>query len=231
LLDRDFPSLSYLIKNPFGGRRLAGLKKNFLISLLIQPIKKKDTTSLDIGQLSRHLSTPHCFLSDAFWGDGLKLPELSKNSRNERHKCPSKSYLGVSFKFLILSLLPSFASGCATVAVSAIGAGAGISVPYVIADCADRTLNFPFEEINKITPQVLRKMDIAIVDDNEIENGKRIKASTKNLDITIDMERVTNRATRITVNAKKGSFVKDKATSEEIINQFEGMLKKNRKSM
>jgi hypothetical protein len=74
-------------------------------------------------------------------------------------------------------------------------------------------------------------MDIAILDDSEIENGKRIKASTKNLDITIDMERVTNRATRITVNAKKSSFVKDKATAEEIINQFEGMLAKNKKAM
>jgi hypothetical protein len=161
----------------------------------------------------------------------LKLPELSKSSRDERQKCPSKSYPGVSFKFLILFLLPPFASGCATIAISALGAGAGIGVPYVVSDCADRTLNFPFEEINKITPKVLKKMDIAILDDSEIENGKRIKASTKNLDITIDMERVTNRATRITVNAKKSSFVKDKATAEEIINQFEGMLAKNKKAM
>jgi hypothetical protein len=156
----------------------------------------------------------------------LKLQGLTKSSRDERHKCPSNSYPGHSLKFLILSLLLPFASGCATVAISALGAGAGIGVPYVISDCADRTLNFPFEEINKITPQVLRKMDIAIVNDSEIENGKRIKASTKNLDITIEMERVTQRATRITVNAKKGSFVKDKATAEEIINQFEVMLAK-----
>jgi len=161
----------------------------------------------------------------------LKLPELSKSFWDERHKCPSKSYLDVSFKFLIFFLLPSFASGCATVAVSALGAGAGIGVPYVISDCADRTLNFSFEEVNKITPHVLRKLDITIVDDRETENGKRVKASTKNLDITIDTQRVTQRATRITVNAKKSTFVKDKATAEEIINQFEAMLAKNKKSM
>jgi hypothetical protein len=135
------------------------------------------------------------------------------------------------FQILIFFLLPSLASGCATIAISAIGAGAGIGVPYVISDCADRTLNFPFEEVSKITPHVLKKMDITIVDDREIENGKRIKASTKNLDITIDTERVTQKATRITVNAKKSTFVKDKATAEEIINQFEGMLARNRKSM
>jgi hypothetical protein len=161
----------------------------------------------------------------------LKLLELSKSSGDERPKGLSKSYPAFALKLLILSLLLSMASGCATVAISALGAGAGIGVPYVISDCADRTFNFPFEEVNKITPQVLRKMDIAIVDDSEIENGKRIKASTKNLDITIDMERVTLRATRITVNAKKNSFVKDKATAEEIINQFEAMLAKNRKAM
>jgi len=74
-------------------------------------------------------------------------------------------------------------------------------------------------------------MDIQIVDDKEIENGKRVKASAKNLEITIDTERVTQRATRITVNAKKSTFVKDKATAEEIINQFEAMLAKNKKSM
>ncbi len=164
-------------------------------------------------------------------GDALKLPELSKSSRDDPHKYPSKSYLDASFKFLIFFLLPSLASGCATVAVSALGAGAGIGVPYIISDCADRTINFPYEEVNKITPQVLRKMDITVVDHSEIENGKRVKASTKNLEITIDTEKVTQKATRIIVNAKKSAFVKDKATAEEIINQFEGMLAKNKKSI
>jgi hypothetical protein len=159
----------------------------------------------------------------------LKPPGLSKSSREERHKYPSEFYPGVFFELLILFFLTSFGSGCATVAVSALGAGAGISIPYVMSDCAGRTLNYPFEEVNKITPQVLRKMDILVVTDSEIENGKRIKASTKNLEITIDMERVTKRATRITVNAQKSTFVKDRATAEEILNQFEAMLTKNKK--
>ena len=159
----------------------------------------------------------------------MNLPGLSKSSRDESHQWIRKSHLGDSCRILILLLLPSLGSGCATVALSALGAGAGIGVPYVFSDCADRTLNFPFEEVNKITPKVLAKMDIAITDQSAIENGERIKASTKNLEITIDMQRVTTRATRIIVNAKKTAFIKDRATAEEIINQLEKMLARNKK--
>jgi hypothetical protein len=159
----------------------------------------------------------------------LKPKELSRSSRQGKRKYPGEFYSRIFCEWLILFLLTSFASGCATVALSALGAGAGVGIPYVISDCADRTLNCSFEEVNKITPQVLRKMDIAVVNDSEIENGKRIKALTKNLDITIDVERVTKKATRITVNAKRKSFLKDRATAEEILNQFEAMLIKNKK--
>jgi hypothetical protein len=126
----------------------------------------------------------------------------------------------------LLFFLP-FAYGCAALAVSALGAGAGVGLPYVFADCADRTLNFSFDQVDRATPKVLRKMEIAILAESEIEKGKRFKASTRSLEITIDMEKVTGRATRITINAMKGPFVKDKATAEEIINQVERMPAKN----
>jgi len=69
-------------------------------------------------------------------------------------------------------------------------------------------------------------MDIDMVKQSSIKNGKRILASANELDITIDMEQVTSKATRVTVNAKKNPLLKDKATAEEIINQLEKSLAK-----
>jgi Protein of unknown function (DUF3568) len=133
-----------------------------------------------------------------------------------------KNSLSFLYLFPLIPLI--FSSGCAALAISAAGAGAGIGIPYVFSDCADRTLNFSFDQVDRATPKVLKKLDIDLLTETEIENGKRIKASTNNLEILIDMEKVTMRATRVVINAKKGNLIKDKATSEEIINQLEKSL-------
>jgi len=130
----------------------------------------------------------------------------------------------IHLNFLILFLLLSMLSGCASVAVSLLGAGTGFGLPYAVNDDADRTLNLPFHQVERETPQVLEKMDISVTGYSEIENGKRIKASTRELDITIDIKQVTPKATRVVINARKSNFLKDKATSEEIINQLEKSL-------
>jgi len=127
--------------------------------------------------------------------------------------------------FYLLPLIPLiFSSGCAALAISAAGAGAGIGIPYVFTDCADRTLNFSFDRVDRATPKVLKRLDIDLLTETEIDNGKRIKASADKLEISIDMKKVTMQATRVIINAKKGTFFKDKATSEEIINQLEKSL-------
>jgi hypothetical protein len=64
--------------------------------------------------------------------------------------------------FLILFLLLSMLSGCASVAVSLLGAGTGFGLPYAVNDDADRTLNLPFHQVEKEIPQVLEKMDISM---------------------------------------------------------------------
>jgi hypothetical protein len=133
-----------------------------------------------------------------------------------------KKNLSLLYLFPLIPII--FSSGCAALAISAAGAGAGIGLPYVLTDCADRTLNYSFDQVDRVTPKVLKKLDIDLLSETEIENGKRIKASTDSLDILIDMEKVTMRATRVTINAKKGTILKDPATAGEIINQLEKSL-------
>jgi hypothetical protein len=117
-----------------------------------------------------------------------------------------------------------FLPGCATLALSALGAGAGAGIPYVIADCADRTFNYPYDLVNRAVPVVLHELDIAMVETIPTQKGEKIKALANELDITIEMEKITEKATRITVNATKRTVIKDRATAEEIINQFERTL-------
>jgi len=133
-----------------------------------------------------------------------------------------KNSLSLLYLFPLIPLI--FSSGCAALAISAAGAGAGIGFPYVFTDCADRTLNFSFDQVDRATPKVLKKLDIDLLMETEIEDGKRIKASADNLEISIDMKKVTMRATRVIINAQKGNLSKDRATSEEIINQLEKSL-------
>ena len=132
----------------------------------------------------------------------------------------------ILLSIFLLSLLPSalLLSGCAAVAISAAGAGAGLGFPYVFSDCADRTLNYAFDQVDRAAPRVLKKMDINLLAETETGTGKRIKASTGRLEINIDMEKITMRATRVTINTKKGAFLKDRATAEEILHQLEKSL-------
>ena len=85
-------------------------------------------------------------------------------------------------------------------------------------------MNFPLEQVNLVTPHVLKKLDIVVHARIWTQSGETIRASANEIDILIEMQRVTNKATRITVDAKKSQFVKDKATAEEIINQLERTL-------
>ncbi len=99
-----------------------------------------------------------------------------------------------------------------------------MGIPYVFSGSAARTLNFSFEDVNEATPKVLKKMDFVVVNQSQIKNGERIMAAADELNITIDMEVVTKMVTKISIDAKKNNFVKDKATAEEIINQLEKTL-------
>jgi len=140
---------------------------------------------------------------------------------------PMKNKLKVlTFLSLLLLCLVPCLSGCAVLALSALGAGAGAGIPYVMTDCADRTLNYSYDQVNQATPLVLSNLDISMLNSTPTKNGEKMKALASELEITIEMEKITEKATRVTVNATKNTVVKDKATAEEIINQLERILAK-----
>jgi hypothetical protein len=122
-------------------------------------------------------------------------------------------------KYFVIFLLPIL-SGCAAVALT----GAGVGVSYTLSNVAYRTFSSPGDQVHTATVDALNKMGIKIVDDYKSENGRTINASTKELDIEINLEEVTLKTTQIKVDARKSIVLKDKATAAEIINQVGKIL-------
>ena len=111
-------------------------------------------------------------------------------------------------------------SGCASVLV----AGASGGVAYTITNVAYKTIVAPIDQVEFANRLALIKMGIKQVEREETGNVVKIFAETSELKIHIDLEEITPRTTKISVDAAKNVVVKDKATAAAIIEQTEEML-------
>ena len=139
-------------------------------------------------------------------------------SQNKLHReyCKPMIVLRKCFVLFLLLLL----SGCAAIALT----GAGVGISYTLSNVAYRSFSSPLDRVHHATIAALKKMDIKIIDDIKLEDGRTITAATMQLDISINLEEVTSKTTQIKVDARKRVVLKDKATAAEIINQVEKIL-------
>ncbi len=119
--------------------------------------------------------------------------------------------------FLYISLL---ISGCSAVLI----AGTGGGVTYTITNIAYKTVIYPMAKVEEATHKTLKNMGIKETGKKNTENGIEISASTSELNIYIELERVTSKTTQIRVDAQKNIIIKDKATATEIIEETEKIL-------
>jgi len=127
------------------------------------------------------------------------------------------------FKLYSLCLLLCIAflsSGCTSVLLT----GASGGVAYTVTNVAYKTVTFPPEQVENAVRAALKKMGIKETGSKKIENGIEISAATAKLKISIDIERITDKTTKISVDAKKNVVLKDSATAAEIIEQTEKIL-------
>ena len=128
---------------------------------------------------------------------------------------------------ILLGILPLL-NGCAAVALTMLGVGAGVatgtSVSYTLDGVAYRTFTAPLPQVETATRTALDKMGIKVEATSKTEQGKAIKAIGNERDIEVDLEMVTAKTTRIRTVAKQGLFFKDRATATEIILQTEKIL-------
>jgi hypothetical protein len=128
---------------------------------------------------------------------------------------------------ILLGILPLL-NGCAAVALTMLGVGAGVatgtSVSYTLDGVAYRTFTAPLPQVETATRTALDKMGIKVEAMAKTEQGKAIKAIGNERDIEVELEMVTAKTTRIRTVAKQGMFFKDRATATEIILQTEKVL-------
>ena len=120
--------------------------------------------------------------------------------------------------------------GCVVVAVGAVAAAAA-GVTYTVMGTAEKTYNEDYDTVVAALQKALVALDIKTGDTkrNE-ESGKvvttEIQAFARDLTIQITIERMSDRATRVVVDATKKYYVKDAATAGEILIQTTNNLPK-----
>jgi len=93
-----------------------------------------------------------------------------------------------------------------------------------VTNVAYKTVTYPPEQVENAVRTALKKMGIKETGSKKIENGIELLAETAKLKISIDIERITDKTTKISVDAKKNVVLKDSATAAEIIVQTEKIL-------
>jgi hypothetical protein len=108
-------------------------------------------------------------------------------------------------------------SGCLPIA--SVGASAAIS--HASAGIIYRTFTAPPKQVRIAALQALTRMQIKLISDKMIEEGKirQVTAESSKRSIEIQLEPISTNSTRMRVTAKNGLFLYDSATAEEVIAQ------------
>ena len=124
---------------------------------------------------------------------------------------------------LVLLLLPSV--GCAAAAAVGSALGAAFSgLAYIENGATERTFVVTLPEVWRASLAVLRLMDLTVSEGARDENQGALKGVGSDLTVTLTMQSVTTRATRVTIEAVQGARGTDRATASELLNQLALLL-------
>jgi Protein of unknown function (DUF3568) len=126
----------------------------------------------------------------------------------------------------VLALLTaSTLSGCASIAVTLAGLGAGAGANHYMTSVSYRTFTEPVGGVKQAVLTSLVKMKMELVSTERNDEGMLIKARTATRDIEVHLETLTENSTRMrTVAHEDGSLFLDAATAAEITVQTEKSL-------
>lgn len=128
----------------------------------------------------------------------------------------------------VLILFALAAQGCAAAGLTLLGVGAGTAAGtgtgYTLDGVAYRTFTSPLDEVRRATSTSLKRMDIRVKSDRPTDSGRSIVAVASDRTVSIDLEKLTARTTRMRVTAKHGAIFRDRSTAGEIIAQTERAL-------
>jgi Protein of unknown function (DUF3568) len=126
---------------------------------------------------------------------------------------------------LAAALLASSLSGCAAVALTAVGVGMATGVSHTLGGIVYKTFAAPQTKVHRSTVAALSRMQIRIVGTTKDGATEVIKARAADRSIEVEIEALTPNATRLSVTAvKDGGVIRDAATATEIILQTERIV-------
>ena len=132
-------------------------------------------------------------------------------------------------RLLALVVLATTASGCAALALPAVGmsmmgdAAGGVAkagVERTMSGAMYRTFSAPLADVRDAVRQSFRDREIQISEDDLlIGGGAKIKGEALHRHITVRLEPVTPALTRLKLVVRHGLFGRDPATASELIEQ------------
>lgn len=116
--------------------------------------------------------------------------------------------------FLLLTL-----SGCAAAvgALSTLGSGVVGGADYLASEPVSKTVCYDYDRVKKALLVTLCKMVIDVEKVKEVEDGEKIYAKAEDLEVVIELKKITPIVTRIKIKAGGGIVKRDKATATEIV--------------
>ena len=136
----------------------------------------------------------------------------------------SKSPLRTTVWFLPLAAATLLTSGCAAVALTALGVGGAVGVNHTMNGIVYKTFTEPLPKVKRATLTALKQMEIPVETVEKTKQGELIKAKASNRAIEVEFESLTPKTTRMRVVADSDGLIKDSATATEIILQTERAL-------
>ena len=126
---------------------------------------------------------------------------------------------------LVLCVAALPLAGCSPLAITALGVGGSAGVNHAMSGASYRTFMAPMPNVRAATLQALGRMGIRVDSSGKQNEGEFIKAAATDRKIDIELEVISPNATRMRSVTKRGVFIYDTATTDEIIQQTEKLLK------
>ena len=115
-------------------------------------------------------------------------------------------------------------AACQPLALSMAGAGASAAVGASLSGVSYRTFTAPLPEVKKASMAALENMGIEFQSFGSFDAGEIIFARSSARSVEVELEALSQRATRMRVSTRDGGFFYDGATANEIVAQTQKVL-------
>lgn len=118
-------------------------------------------------------------------------------------------------------------SGCAAVALSLVGAGAGAGINHQVSGVASRTFSEPLPKLKRASLMAAKRMSFEFETTDAIDNGQLMKGRVADMSVAVELEILSASVTRVSVSARKNLLFLDGATAQEVVMQIDKALVAN----